>query len=403
MEYWVCCNFEVALKKRGKNSTRFKNTLTSWVLQNRVKLLVSHVTDPVLKSQLSTNMNLFVLPISYLAQYGEMNYKIDREVSEGNEHESTTNDILRLFSILAHPDNRDLLGALQAGKAFNRAEINGPLPWKDQIFYTVSVQFSDPSRKVTPPERSMFLKTISDMDPNDINSITRDRDFKFLKNLYTKVMKEYNFAMGKWKEGTGGGPGRPENYNDWEQRDGEAFTTYGYKVRDKYVEKDHLAWIYMLDLVTGFAFNMASDPAPDATVREDSNEGGNGTMKGKKGNNFGSTVAQFSKDFQDTVTKGFKEMTTVINVGDEKAGGRNRDDDDDIVDVTMLRIDSISARIEKVEVLIEKGKNVGRHAKRLRILEKTLDTAYSALEANDNNDDDEDSDDDDDDGDESDE
>ena len=150
--YWVCCNFEVALKQGGKNSTRFKkNTLTSWVLQNRVKLsAVSHVTDPVLKSQFPTNMNLcMVLLISYLlAQYGEMNYKkIDREVlSEGNEHESTTNNILWLFSILAHPDNRDLLvlvlGALQAGKAFNRAEINGPPPWKDQIFYTVLVQFS---------------------------------------------------------------------------------------------------------------------------------------------------------------------------------------------------------------------------------------------------------------------
>ena len=126
-------------------------------------------------------------------------------------------------------------------------------------------------------------------------------------------------------------------------------------------------------------------------------------MKGKKGDHFGSTVSQFSKDFQDTVTKGFKEMTKAINVDDEPACGRNCDDDDDIFDKTLLHIDSISARIEKVEVLIEKGKNVGRHAKRLRILEKTLDTAYSALEANDNNDDDEDSDDDDDDDDESDE
>ena len=53
--------------------------------------------------------------------------------------------------------------------------------------------------------------------------------------------------------------------------------------------------------------------------------------------------------------------------------------------------------------MIEEGKNVRRHAKRLRILEKTLDIAYSALEKNDNtgNNDDEDSDDDDDDGDES--
>ena len=151
----------------------------------------------------------------------------------------------------------------------------------------------------------------------------------------------------------------------------------------------------MLDLVTGFAFNMASDPAPDATVREDSNEGGNETMKGKKGDYFGSTVSQFGKDFQETVTKGCKEMTKAINADDEKAGGRNRNDDDDIVDKTLLRIDSISARIEKVEALIEESKNIGRHAKRLRILEKTLDTAYSALEANDNNNDDDDDDDDD--------
>ena len=144
----------------------------------------------------------------------------------------------------------------------------------------------------------------------------------------------------------------------------------------------------MLDLDTGFAFNSASDPAPDATVREDLNEGGNGTMKGKKGDHFGSTVSQFSKDFQDTVTKGFKEMTKAINVDDEPACGRNCDDDDDIFDKTLLHIDSISARIEKVEVLIDEGKNVARHAKRLRILEKTLDTAYAALEANNDDDDD---------------
>ena len=52
--------------------------------------------------------------------------------------------------------------------------------------------------------------------------------------------------------------------------------------------------------------------------------------------------------------------------------------------------------------MIEEGKNVRWHAKRLRILGKTLDTAYSALKKNDNTgNDDEDSDDDDDDGDES--
>ena len=394
-KHWLHAKFEVVMdKKTGTKASRMKETLTSWILQTRVLLPVSQITDTVLKQQFPSEKNLYVLPISYLAQYGEMNYRIDRGVSEGHKHESTKNDILRLFTILALSNNRDLLISLGAGKAFNRSELDGPLQWKEQIFYVLSVQFSDPNLSLQPPERAMFLKSFADMNPNDLTTISRERDNIFLMKLYTKTMVEYNHAMINWKAGTGGGSGRPENYADWEQRDEECFTTYGFKVKERYVEKDHLAWIYMLDKNAGYPFNSSNDPAPDETVREDSNTGGSGTMKGKKGTHIGEAVAQFGKDFQETMQKGLKEMTKVVSVA-ETTSGRigNRDDVDDRVDKTLLRIDNISARIESVERLIEGGKNVQRHAKRLRILEKTLNSAYAALDGPSDDDDDDDDDD----------
>ena len=305
-----------------------------------------------------------------------MNYRIDRGMSEGNKHESTRNDILHLCTILALSNNRDLLISLSAGKAFNRsAELDGPLQWKDQIFYVLSVQFSDPNLSLHPQERAMLLKSFSDMNPNDLTTISRERVNIFLKNLYTKTMVEYNHAMIKnWKAGTGGRRcGWPENYADWEQRDEECFTTYRFKVKERYVEKEHLAWIYMLDKNAGYPFNSSNDLAPDETVREDSNTGGNRTMKGENLTHIGDAVAQFGKDFQEMMLKGLKEMMKVVSVT-ETTSGRigNCDDVDDRVDKTLLCIDNISSRIESVERLIEGGKNVQRHAKRLRILEKTL-------------------------------
>ena len=83
-------------------------------------------------------------------------------------------------------------------------------------------------------------------------------------------------------------------------------------------------------------------------------------MKGKKGDHSGSAVSQFSKDFQ-TVSKGFQDMTKAINIDDEPTGG-------------------------KVELLIEEGKNVELHPKRLHILEKNL-TTYAELDGNDDDDD----------------
>ena len=96
-------------------------------------------------------------------------------------------------------------------------------------------------------------------------------------------------------------------------------------------------------------------------------------MKGENLTHIGDAVAQFGKDFQEMMLKGLKEMMKVVSVT-ETTSGRigNCDDVDDRVDKTLLCIDNISSRIESVERLIEGGKNVQRHAKRLRILEKTL-------------------------------
>ena len=82
----------------------------------------------------------------------------------------------------------------------------------------------------------------------------------------TKIERsDYNTASKLWKLGTGGGPGAPENFSDWNNRDGEIFTNYGPWTGTR----DDLAWIYMLDKEIGFCFNNEHDPPPAESVLED--------------------------------------------------------------------------------------------------------------------------------------
>ena len=77
-------------------------------------------------------------------------------------------------------------------------------------------------------------------------------------------MCEYNKATLKWKEGTGGGDGAPENYCDWEKRDAELFANYS-----QVGKGDVLAWIYMLYQKIDYAFNIINSLPPDKTILKD--------------------------------------------------------------------------------------------------------------------------------------
>ena len=109
--------------------------------------------------------------------------------------------------------------------------------------------------------------------------------------------------MEKWKKGTGGGSGAPENYCDWGTRDGEKFADYA-----ESGSCDYLAYIYMLDEQTGFAFNNINDPAPDDTITEDSNGTGASQNINKSRNNRNTAIdaakeigMQFGESMKSTI------------------------------------------------------------------------------------------------------
>ena len=62
------------------------------------------------------------------------------------------------------------------------------------------------------------------LDPNNIEDLNTPRTAKEIEITQKNSKKHYKTAMRKWNSKTGGGPGDPENYCDFEQQDPENFS-----------------------------------------------------------------------------------------------------------------------------------------------------------------------------------
>ena len=188
---WGELGYECVAGKKGPAITRLMTNLMRWILANRRHLHISKIPDEEMKDDFPIKTtHLYYLPLGSFEAHGHMNYKIDR-VSEDdiNNAKAEDNDVLRLFGILALSQNWDILLSLGAGKSFKRAEVDGALPWKNQIFYTLSCQFNDPDHHLDPPDQATFLTSFCDLNPNDFDSISSNRDYEFLKKLWKRQSK----------------------------------------------------------------------------------------------------------------------------------------------------------------------------------------------------------------------
>lgn len=79
------------------------------------------------------------------------------------------------------------------------------------------------------------------LDPNDIEDLYNPRTAKEVELIWKITKKLYKDAMKLWTKQTGGGPGHPENYYNFESRDPDNFSQYNKKFGSM------LTWIYMLD------------------------------------------------------------------------------------------------------------------------------------------------------------
>ena len=198
-----------------------------------------------------------------------------------------------------------------------------------------------------------------------------------------KTIKEYNAAMKLWKLGTGGGSGAPENYCDWETRDGEYFATYG---DDKDNRKDYLAWIYVLDQQMNYAFDTVNDPAPDDTVTEDSIGGGSGVMKGKKGQQLGTAIEKFGERMSVNMTKGIEAITRALvtpkrpeSESSHGTSSKRRRVGHVMVGDLLSVISELGEQMKKVEAEIDAGEDMERNAKIMNTLKNSQDKMYEDL------------------------
>jgi len=176
--------------------------------------------------------------LSVFMRHAEDNWKVDK-ASELMNEETTVNDCICIAGILAMNVNRDDLLSLNRGKHTMRADVDNALTRVDTIFHHIAIQFNDPAVQIEQPERATYLVTYLELDPNKESCIAIPRDFVWAKQVWkVNVLKPYNNAMKKWHKGTGGGPGAPEDYSNWENRQEELFSGYV-----KSGSSDMLAWV----------------------------------------------------------------------------------------------------------------------------------------------------------------
>jgi hypothetical protein len=250
----------------------------------------------------------------------------------------------------------------------------GTIPLQERKQH-IAIQFNDPEVVIEQPERATFLLSYSELDPNEESRIIIPRDYTWAKQVWQhSVLKPYNAAMKKWHKGTGGGPGAPEDYSNWENRDQELFSGYAKSGRS-----DMLAWVYMKDKDTSYAFNTINNPSPQSAITEDSLEGESITALAKKsGKKTNGGIEHFGEMFANSMESGLTMIARCM----ETSNPRGREETGSNVSDTLTLITELEAQMERVEAA---GSNCdeesgSRVAKRMKILQRAVDNAYDTLD-----------------------
>ena len=164
--------------------------------------------------------------------------------------------------------------------------------------------------------------------------------------------------------GTGGGSGAPENFSDWNERDGEIFADYGPWMG----KRDDLAWIYMLDKEIGFCFNNEHDPPPAESVLEDGR-----TDKRSPPDKISGSAAKKNKgnnNMCEVMNNGFQLMSTLFEEQNKKEQQSTSSMKDAGIAIDL---------IERLRSELERLKKENGSKRRVKRVQKALAHAYKKL------------------------
>ena len=161
------CELEFEVYKNYANKTDFKELVLKRITDCRVNIEVevyphkSFLPDWVLRKP-----KAFYYCQKLFEQYALTAYSKDIKV----KLEANVNDIIYTFGILALSKYRDSLTRIAIAKDVSRMETDCPEGAVMTIFKAVGNDFNkDFNVDLQEPDRSVFLDSYKDMDPNDIS------------------------------------------------------------------------------------------------------------------------------------------------------------------------------------------------------------------------------------------
>ena len=390
---------------KGANVGDLKKQIVKWILRKREEKKRSadipsrYFENPA--SVFAENKEFRFLCKTTFLNHAHNTYRVDSKALEDQE-KAVPSDIIRIFGIACSNESRDDICKLTEAKAYTRSDLDGPLHFLDSIFCRWAEKFNDPDFKLAEPDRAKYIGSYSDLNPNSEKRINISRDYKWIKAVYKKVMKDYNEAMRKWKMETGGGSGAPENFSgNWQDRENlELFSHYADKG-----SCDHLAYILMYDKDVGYTLNAVNDPAPEHTVMENGVPGGDagGNKDGRKETKAEKRIAKQGKEIASMFGTVMKESiaplvqrltagTTATSTSPHSDEHPNSTDEHSN---TYLMINGISQTLNVIKTLEEQVKVmketletmsdepveiVNKKKRRLEILNKMVDDSFEKLE-----------------------
>ena len=95
-------------------------------------------------------------------------------------------------------------------------------------------------------------------NPNNMDRIRLPWNEQQVAAVHAKFHREYQGCMDKYTQGTGGGPGAPENFAAWEARDTTNVVTY----TDSQDSMIYLSWAHVWDKQYGYLYVSRKDGLP---------------------------------------------------------------------------------------------------------------------------------------------
>ena len=357
--------WELAIK--ATNKTDFRRKILKNLVEIRRRVLTRDADSASLSRLYKDDELVWFYSFSKFKEHAKQHMK--NQKSDNSSH--GPNDAVRVFGILGLPDMRDRVTRLGIGRATGRADIDGPMNLMDETFTEVAKLFNDEAVVINAPPRADRLDTTP--DPNDPARIAIERDYVWCKKVYVDWLKKYNVAMKKWKKGTGGGPGYPENYANWNTRDTELFGNYHASAG----RSDALAWMYMLDKSVGFIFNVINDPPPPASVMQD----GSTTMDPASRRGSARGLAGL-EDLTSAVTSAVTNVTNLFQTSAENREIQNRVRNDEVLSNSNVKREDVIEMIRLLQdqrQVVEEDPDLGRRTKRLKSIQSALDREFDNL------------------------